>query len=171
MVRDGIRSVQVRAVARAAGMTDAGINHHFGNRDGLLKALMSEGASKLRHAVDQIVLDWVQSNLMIERLVEEISVLYRGGYAELAIELHKSGWQERGPALLEPLVEPLLSINANSKTDETDIRVALASLHLWLAFDPVYGGEFRRSVGLHSRNDRKLQLEWWTRTLVEMLSE
>ncbi|WP_162558832.1 TetR/AcrR family transcriptional regulator [Sphingorhabdus sp. EL138] len=171
MIERGIKSVQVRAVARAAGMTDAGINHHFGSLEGLLEALLSEGAQKVRKAVDQIVLDWVQSTPNISALVDAISGLYKDGYAELAVHLHKSGWQERGSALLDPVVEPLLSINSNPRTTETDIRVALASLHLWLAFDPLYGSEFRRSVGLYSESDQALQSEWWTNVLAEMLTE
>lgn len=171
MVERGAASVQVRAVARAAGMTDAGVTHHFGSLDGLLGALMSEGAQKVRNAVDQAVSEWVQTGPNIEALVEVISDLYRGGYAELALHLHKSGWQDRGSALLEPIVEPLLSINKNPKTHEADIRAALASLHLWLAFDPLYGGEFRRSAGLRKNADQALQIEWWVNVLTKMLTK
>jgi len=169
MIENGIASVQVRAVARAAGMTDAGINHHFGTLDGLLEALLTEGAQKVRRAVDQVVNDWVKSGPNVSELIKAISGLYREGYAALAVHLHKSGWQERGTALLEPVVEPLLSINANPDTNEKDIRIALASLHLWLALDPLYGGEFRRSAGLHSEADRDQQLKWWTRILADIL--
>jgi len=170
MTEHGLNSVQVRAVAREAGMTDAGVTHHFGSREGLLEALLTAGAQKVRKAVDDVVLEWVQSGPDTDALISALSGLYRDGYAELALHLHTSGWQERGSALLDPVVEPLMSVNKNPRTQETDIRVALASLHLWLALDPLFGGEFRRSVGLQSEADRALQMAWWSGVLKGMLA-
>ena len=170
LIKQGIQAVEVRAVARAASMTDAGINHHFGSLNGLLEALMTEGARKVRQAVENVVADWIESGPDIASLVEAIGKLYRDGYAALAIQLHKSGWQERGTPLLAPVIEPLMAINRNAQTTEKDLKIALASLHLWLAFDPLYGNEFRRSVGLHARNDRAAQLDWWSQSLTRMLT-
>lgn len=36
------RTVSIRDIAEAVGMTDAGVLHHFGNRDNLLTAVISE---------------------------------------------------------------------------------------------------------------------------------
>ncbi len=171
MKQSGIASVQVRAVAREASMTDAGINHHFGSLDGLLEALLKSGAQKVRDAVDLAVTQWAGSNPDIRSLVEAIGDVYSEGYADLAIHLHKSGWQERGTPLLDPVVDALLAINSKQDTTEAKIRAALATLHLWLAIDPLYGEEFRRSAGLSRSADQKLQLEWWVVTLKQMLTK
>lgn len=171
MKEGGITSVQVRAVAREASMTDAGINHHFGSLDGLLGALLTSGAQKVRDAVDLAVKQWAGSDPDIRSLVEAIGGLYSEGYAELAIHLHKSGWQERGTPLLDPVVDALVAINSKPDTTEVEIRAALATLHLWLAIDPLYGEEFRRSAGLSKKADQKLQLDWWVGTLTQMLTK
>ena len=169
LIEQGTASVQVRAVARQAGMTDAGITHHFGNLDGLLEALMDQGAMKVRQAIGQVVGDWVNRGPDIAALVTMIDGLYRRGYAELALHVHQTGWKDRGPVLLEPLVAPLMSINKNPETRERDVRAALAAMHLWLALDPLFGDGFRRSVGLRKRVDRKIQMDWWVAALTRTL--
>lgn len=169
LLREGVQAVQVRAVAREAGMTDAGITHHFGNRDGLLTALLDEGARKTRDAISETVQGWVEEGPDIERLVETLHALYRGGYAALALQLHNSGWQDTGRPLLEPVVAPLMARNQNPDTTEEDLRAALASLHQWLALEPVFGSPFRRSAGLKRDTKVKLQLAWWVHSIEAML--
>lgn len=169
LLEQGASAIKVRVVAREAGMTDAGVTHHFENRDGLLKALMDEAARKVRHAVTEVVANWLDGEPDIAALVETIGRMYRDGYADLALQLHGSGWQDRGPVLLEPVIEPLLSINQNPVTGEAELRAALGALHLWLAVDPIFGDEFRRSVGLKARSDDRAQMNWWISTLDNML--
>lgn len=169
LLREGVQAVQVRAVAREAGMTDAGITHHFGNRDGLLTALLDEGARKTRDAISETVQGWVEEGPDIGRLVETLHALYRGGYAALALQLHNSGWQDTGRPLLEPVVAPLMARNQNPDTTEEDLRAALASLHQWLALEPVFGSPFRRSAGLKRDTKVKLQLAWWAHSIEAML--
>ncbi|MEO0961870.1 MAG: TetR family transcriptional regulator [Pseudomonadota bacterium] len=169
LLREGVQAVQVRAVAREAGMTDAGITHHFSNRDGLLTALLDDGARKTREAISNTVESWVAEEPDIARLVETLHELYRSGYAALALQLHNSGWQDTGQPLLEPVVAPLMARNKNPQTSEEDLRAALASLHQWLALEPLFGSPFRRSAGLKQNSKVKLQLAWWIQSIEAML--
>lgn len=169
LVERGASAVSVRSVARAAGMTDAGVAHHFGSLEGLLEALMNDGALKVRKAIDEAIADWLGSEQDIGRLLETISQLYRNGYAELALQLQEVGWEYRGPVILEPIVKPLMRMNRNPRTSELDIRAALASLHLWLALEPIYGDAFARSAGLRASSGQMSQISWWTAALSNML--
>ncbi len=169
LLREGVQAVQVRAVAREAGMTDAGITHHFGSREGLLKALLDDGAGKTRDAIRRTVANWVEEGPDIRRLVETLHDLYRSGYAALALQLYNSGWKDTGRPLLEPAVAPLMALNENPETSEDDIRAALASLHLWLAMEPLFGSPFRRSAGLKTDSKVKVQLAWWVDAINVML--
>ncbi len=169
LLREGVQAVQVRAVAREAGMTDAGITHHFGNREGLLTALLDNGARKTREAISETVQSWVEEEPDIARLVETLHDLYCGGYAALALQLYNSGWQDTGQPLLEPVVAPLMARNQNLQTSEEDLRGALASLHQWLALEPLFGSPFRRSAGLKQNSKVKLQLAWWINSIEAML--
>lgn len=48
----GAHALSVRAVAREAGVTHASATHHFGDRDGLLRALSAQGFGLLADALD-----------------------------------------------------------------------------------------------------------------------
>jgi AcrR family transcriptional regulator len=159
LVKNGPLAVQVRAVAREAGLTDAGITHHFGSRDGLLLALMENGSAKVREAVNNVVDKWLQTGPDIASLVKAISNLYVNGYAALALHLYGTGWEDRGTVLLEPAVECLFETRRNKDVTKEDIRIGLASLHLWLALDPLFGDAFRRSAGLNKTS--QCQIDWW----------
>lgn len=165
LIDGGPLAVQMRSVAREAGITDAGVAYHFTNREGLLKALMDHGANKVRLAVERIVENWLVEAADISDLISELGHMYSNGYAKLALQVQGSGWQERGAPLLEPVVEALWASNHNPSTSKEDVQVCLASLHLWLALDPLFGGEFRKSVGLHPKSRRDQQAQWWIKQI------
>ncbi len=158
-MRDGPHGVQVRSVARAAGLTDAGVSHHFGSRAGLLEALLNHGAAKLRAAIADRVEKWQEDEPDLVRLVESLSLVYAAGYPRLALELHAAGWRDKGAPLLEPVVEALLDAHPKAEVDQ--VRIALASLHQWLAFEPLFGQDFRRSVAMKEDEARLKQLNWY----------
>ena len=168
MTEGGLPAVQMRAVAREAGITDAGVAHHFGNRDGLLVALMGHGSAKVRTAVSEAVSDWLRTGPDIRSFVTMLREMYANGYAALALQVHGSGWEDRGPVLLKPAVDALYAQRRNPDVTKDDIRVALASLHLWLALDPLFGDAFRRSAGLAASASSR-QVDWWIQTLESRL--
>ena len=159
----------MRAVARLAGVTDAGVAHHFGNRDGLLSALLDHGARKVRNRVSQIVAEWLSGAPDVSAFASMLGALYADGYAALALELHRSGWRDVGDPLLDPVAASLTQLNRNPSTTEADIRAALASLHMVLALDPLFGSAFRQSAGLAGDAGRAAQLDWWSRVMTSML--
>ncbi len=169
LIEGGPGAIQMRSVARAAGVTDAGIAYHFGNREGLLKALMDHGATKVRSAIERIVSDWLANGPDVAALISELGTLYAGGYSKLALQMHGVGWQEKGNPLLGPVVDALWESNQNPSTTRDDIQTCLASLHLWLAMDPLFGGEFRKSVGLHPKSHKDAQAQWWCSAMKRLL--
>ncbi|MEP3244696.1 MAG: TetR/AcrR family transcriptional regulator [Sneathiella sp.] len=169
LIDGGPLAIQMRSVAREAGITDAGIAYHFTNREGLLTALMDHGSSKVRLAIDRIVEAWLAGGTDISGLISELGQMYGSGYAKLALQVQGSGWQETGEPLLRPVVEALWASNQNPSTTKEDIQICLASLHLWLALDPLFGGEFRKSVGLHPKSHRDRQAQWWIEQIKTLL--
>jgi TetR/AcrR family transcriptional regulator, repressor for neighboring sulfatase len=169
LLAGGPQVVQVRAVAREAGMTDAGVAHHFGDRDGLLSALLDHGASKLRRGIEEAIDSWRDAGTDIDGLIEALGSIYGAGYAQLAMQLHSAGWRDRGSPLLEPVVDALrTACGADVAVD--DIRLTLASLNHWLATDPLFGEEFRRSAGLRGAGAAKRQRTWWVSTVKRCLA-
>ena len=169
LVEAGLTAVQMRAVARLAHVTDAAIAHHFGNRDGLLKALMDHVVAKVRRAIRTITDRWTGAPDSFRRLIGDLDALYAQGYAELAQALTHSGWRDTGPPLLKPVVDILIKQNAHPDTAANDIRRVMAALHMDLALYPLYGAAFRRSVGLRSKRERAKQLDWWAASIEQML--
>ncbi|MGE2817946.1 TetR family transcriptional regulator [Mycobacterium heidelbergense] len=166
LAEGGVAAVQVRAVAARVGMTDAGVTHHFGNREKLLAELLRHGGRQLKAALADLVAAWLDHGADLLNLVESLEGLYRRGYGELAVALYAAGWRDTGAGILDPVVDALHQLRApGSSIDDT--RLAVAAVHQAMATEALYGRAFRRSAGLSgaAANDSASQLRWWTRQL------
>jgi AcrR family transcriptional regulator len=163
LAEGGVTAVQVRAVAARVGMTDAGVTHHFGNREQLLAALLRHGGRRLRAALDDVLAEWLASGgADLLELVGSLEAFYRHGYGELAVALHAAGWRDPGAGMLDPVVDALHRLRpAGSSIDDT--RLAVAALHQAMATEALYGEAFRRSAG--TTLDSAAQVRWWARHL------
>ncbi|MFB4299988.1 TetR/AcrR family transcriptional regulator [Actinomadura sp. NTSP31] len=172
LAEGGVAAVQVRAVAARVGMTDAGVNHHFGSRDRLLEALLRHGGRKIRAGVEEVLDSWLDRGADIGELVDALAVFYRRGYGELAMALHAAGWRDEGSGMLDPVVDALHALRPDAAAIPVeDTRLAVAALHQALATEPLYGPAFRRSAGLTGRaaTTPGPQLRWWTTHLARAL--
>ncbi|MDL4818928.1 TetR/AcrR family transcriptional regulator [Actinomadura opuntiae] len=170
LAEGGVAAVQVRAIAARVGMTDAGVNHHFGTRDRLLEALLRHGGRKIRAGVEEVLDNWLDRGADIGELVDALAFFYRRGYGELAVALHAAGWRDEGSGMLAPVVDALHALRPGAVPIE-DTRLAVAALHQALATEPLYGPAFRRSAGLTGRTATTPgpQLRWWTTHLARSL--
>ncbi len=166
LTEGGVAAVQVRAVAARVGMTDAGVSHHFGNRDKLLAELLRHGGRQLRAALQDVLAAWLDHGADLLELVESLEALYRRGYGELAVALHAAGWRDRGGGMLDPVVDALHQLRPRGSSVD-DTRLAVAALHQAMATEALYGSAFRRSAGLAGAavNDSTAQVLWWARQL------
>jgi len=175
LVEGGPRAVEVRAVADRVGMTDAGVNHHFEGRGGLLVALLRHGGGRVRAAVEHATQDWVRRGARVSELVDCIADVYDDGYGELALALHAAGWRDDGGGgILDPVVDALHAARRKSgghRPLRSDTRLAVAALHQALATESAYGAAFRRSAGIDEpeASRHRQQRRWWVRTLVTVL--
>ncbi|BCK54862.1 TetR/AcrR family transcriptional regulator [Nocardia wallacei] len=167
----GPAAVQVRAVAAEVGVSDAAINHHFGTREQLLEALLRFGGATLQAELHAVVSRWPDRPIDPAELVHALHALYAGGYAELALALHRSGWRDTGGGLLDEVVDRLQAqaerysaVTGRTPPDRSAVQLTLAALHQAVAMEPLFGDEFRRSVGLDAAA-RDRTLEWWIETL------
>lgn len=174
LAEGGVEAVQVRAVARRAGMTDAGVAHHFGDRQGLLTALIEDAGRRSRAALEVVVEAALSGELDVAGLLRALARPYGEGYAELAVALHAAGWRDRGEPVFGRVVEVLHAARlARGQTDPdlTETRLAVAAFHQAVALDPLYGEAFRRSAGLRATPARESdpQLEWWIAAMQTLL--
>ncbi|MFJ1456357.1 TetR/AcrR family transcriptional regulator [Nocardia sp. N2S4-5] len=172
LVEGGPAAVQVRAVATRVGMTDAGVNHHFGTREGLLQALLRHGGRKIHQGVQEVLSSWLDHGADLGELVDVLAEFYRRGYGELGVALHAAGWRDERAGMLDPVVEALHALRPDAAgTPIDDTRLAVAALHQALATESVYGPAFRRSAGLTGRKatGHDPQIRWWTTYLARAL--
>ncbi|MER6666681.1 TetR/AcrR family transcriptional regulator [Amycolatopsis japonica] len=162
----GVAAVQMRAVAARVGMTDAGVAHHFGNREKLLAELLRHGGRRLRDALQDLLTSWLDHDADLLEFVEALHTLYRDGYGELAVALHAAGWRDPGSGMLDPVVDALHRLRPPGGSLD-DTRLAVAALHQAMATEPLYGSDFRRSAGLTgaAADDASAQVRWWARQL------
>ncbi|MCA1655499.1 MAG: TetR/AcrR family transcriptional regulator [Pseudonocardiaceae bacterium] len=170
----GPHAVQMRAVAQRLNMTDAGVAHHFGTRDGLLEALLRHGGGRIRDAVTQATERWLEHGPSVDELIRAIAAVYARGYGELAIALHAAGWRDHGTGMLTPVVDALHHLRpprGGRRPPRSQTRLAVAALHQALATDSAYGSAFRRSAGINEpeASDPRPQLTWWTTTIRAVL--
>ncbi|OLE26870.1 MAG: hypothetical protein AUG49_07080 [Catenulispora sp. 13_1_20CM_3_70_7] len=167
----GPSAVQVRAVGAAVGVSDAAINHHFGTRDQLLEALLRFGGAKLRLELRAVLETWNDGPVDPAGLVHALYRMYADGYAELALALHRSGWRDPGSGMLNEVVDRLYAearrhsaAGGRRPPSREDIQVTVAAMHQAVVMEPLFGDEFRRSVGLDATAaDRSI--EWWIQVL------
>ncbi|CAM5231986.1 TetR family transcriptional regulator [Streptomyces xanthochromogenes] len=168
----GPAAVQVRAVAAAVGVSDAAVNHHFGTREQLLSALLRFGGAKLKSQLRAALDEWGDDAAADPAgLVRVLAALYADGYAELALALHRSGWRDTGSGLLDEVVDRLYTrartngaATGRTPPSREAVQLTVAALHQAVATEPLFGDEFRRSVGLDA-TARDHLLGWWTETL------
>jgi AcrR family transcriptional regulator len=175
LVVHGPAGVSVRAVAERVGMTDAGVHHHFGSRDGLLEALLRHGGRRLREELKAVTERWLQDDTRVQPLVAVIAAFYQRGYSQLALALVAAGWRDKGSGMLQPVVDALhaerIRRAKGAAPDLDDTRLAVAAMHPALAVDPSYGAGFRRSAGFtgSAATDPSTHVMWWVRALSAML--
>lgn len=171
LAEGGVEAVQVRVVARRAGMTDAGVTHHFGDRHGLLTALIEDAGRRSRAALEAVVDNWLAGERDVAGLLRALARPYGKGYAELAVGLHGAGWRDRGEPVFGKVVNVLHAARlarwtGQGEPDIADTRLTVAAFHQAVALDPLYGEAFRRSAGVKSGEAKTAdaQLEWWIAT-------
>jgi AcrR family transcriptional regulator len=172
LAEGGVAAVQVRAIATRVGMTDAGVNHHFGTRDRLLEALLRHGGHKIQAGLNDLLASWLNRSADLADLINTLATFYRQGYSELAVALHAAGWRDEGSGMLDPIVDALHALRPNAADIPIeDTRLAVAALHHALATEPLYGPAFRRSAGLtgQAATEPTRQLDWWTTHLTHTL--
>ena len=166
--------VRVQTLARSLGITDAAIYHHFGNRDGLLEALLRFGGRRLRREIQRVTSNWDGSASDLEDLLAEVlEVLETRGYARLALWLWMSGRENQGRGILDDFVE-VASIARRDKAkaeglsppseEETRRRAALFAITIF--GEPILGEASRRSVSLSTGKAATAEYrKWLTHTL------
>jgi AcrR family transcriptional regulator len=155
LIEGGPEAVRVQSLARELGITDAAIHHHFGNREGLLEALLHFGGRRLRDAIAAAIGASPEGELDVQALVDALLPIFEdGGYSWLALWLWSAGWRDKGSGLFDDVAEAIdrrrrrRARKSGAPPRREDSRFLAAWLALTLMAEPLYGRPARRSVSL-----------------------
>ena len=103
--REGYHATSTSKVAKSAGVSEGLIFRHFGNKEGLLQAILAEGERKLKDLFVDIVME-IEPKEVIRKTIEMSSKIDKSDYNfwklqyKLKWELEVSGDQKMEPLKL-----------------------------------------------------------------------
>jgi AcrR family transcriptional regulator len=173
MTVDGPAGLRLQDVARGAGVSHPTILHHFGSREGLVRALNQRSLETLRNSV-LTHLDGAQSG---NDSIKQTFAAYRDGVAQRLLWLIQSAAPETpgGLKFFDEIVDALHAVRMKIATPGAapDIEDTRAVIHLTTiaAFgDAVIGPRLRRGQGEKERAARDRFVSWFARLLDLYLS-
>lgn len=165
----GPDAVRVQHVAADVGVTDAAVHHHFGSREGLLRALLREAGRRLRAELRAALEEWDGETEGLQRIAELIADVYVDqGHARLALWLALSGVESTGQGLFAPLVDAVqqtrlraVRVSGGPRPRRSDAQYDVALMNVALAAEPLFGPPFLRSVGLPDDAEAEDRFRRW----------
>jgi len=167
----GPEGLRLQEIAAAAGVSHPLILHHFGSREGLVRALTREAAAELR---DKLVTAMETSEYSVEQQLDRVFDAFRDGLAQrLAwlVTVDPGGGAEGTQLIMREIADRLHARRiatappgAAITRGDTD---ALIHLVATAAFgDALYGAQLHRSAGLPATSDTDRHFRLWFAALI-----
>ena len=171
----GPEGLRLQDIAAAAGISHPLILHHFGSREGLVRALTREAAAELR---DKLVAAMASTEYSLEQLLDRVFDTFRDGLAQRLAWLatvDPGGGAEGTQLIIRDIAErlhdrriaaaPPGTVIARADTD------ALIHLVATSAFgDALYGAQLHRSAGLPATSETDRSFRQWLAALIRARS-
>ena len=167
----GPEGLRLQDIAAAAGISHPLILHHFGTREGLVRALTRQAAAELR---DKLVAAMASSDYSIEQQLDRVFDAFRDGLAQRLAWLttvDPGGGAEQTEMIMRDIADKLharrISTSPPGAAVERRDTDALVHLVATAAFgDALFGAHLHRSAGVPvtSETDRRFRL--WLAALI-----
>ena len=171
----GPEGLRLQDIAAAAGISHPLILHHFGSREGLVRALTREAASELR---DKLVAAMASTEYSVEQLLDRVFDTFRDGLAQRLAWLatvDPGGGTEENQLIMRDIADRLHA--RRLATAPPGIAIARADsdalVHLvaTAAFgDALYGAQLHRSAGLPATSETDRSFRQWLAALLRARS-
>jgi len=171
IVTTGPEGLRLQDIAAAAGISHPLILHHFGSREGLVRALTRQAVAELR---DKLVAAMASSEYSVEEQLDRVFNAFRDGLAQRLAWLATvdPGSGTEGNQLIMRDIADTLHARRVARAppgvaitrDDTD---ALIHLVATAAFgDALYGAQLRRSAGLPATSETDRSFRLWLAGLI-----
>jgi AcrR family transcriptional regulator len=167
----GPEGLRLQDIAAAAGISHSLILHHFGSREGLVRALTRQTVAELR---DKLVAAMASSEYSVEQQLDRVFDAFRDGLAQRLAWLatiDPGGGAEGAQLILRDIADRLhdrriatAPPGAEVTRGDTD---ALIHLIATAAFgDALYGAQLHRSAGLPATSETDRSFRLWLAALI-----
>jgi TetR/AcrR family transcriptional regulator, repressor for neighboring sulfatase len=167
----GPEGLRLQDIAAAAGISHPLILHHFGSREGLVRALTRQAVAELR---DKLVAAMESSEYSVEQQLDRVFDAFRNGLAQRLAWLatvDPGGGTEGTQMIMRDIADRLHARRvatarpyAAITRGDTD---ALIHLVATVAFgDALYGAQLHRSAGLPPTSETEHHFRLWFAELI-----
>ncbi len=167
----GPEGLRLQDIAAAAGISHPLILHHFGSREGLVRALTRQAAAELR---DKLVAAMASSEYSLEEQLDRVFDAFRDGLAQRLAWLatiDTGGGTEGTQMIMRDIADSLHARRiatappgAAIAREDTDALIYLVAT---AAFgDALFGQQLRRSAGLPATGEADRGFRLWLAALI-----
>ena len=172
----GPEGLRLQDIAAAAGISHPLILHHFGSREGLVRALTREAAAELR---DKLVAAMASGEYSVEQQLDRVFDAFRDGLAQRLAWLATvdPGGDAQGTQMIMRDIADKLH-DRRLATAPPGVAItradtdALVHLVATAAFgDALFGAQLRRSAGLPATSETERGFRQWLAALIRARSQ
>jgi AcrR family transcriptional regulator len=171
LVDTGPEGLRLQEIATRAGISHPLILHHFGSREGLVRALTQEAAAELR---DRLIAAIAAGEASLERQLDRVFDAFRDGLAQrlawlATVEREREG--EASATIMRDIGDVVHARRLAAAPPGTGVSRADTNwlIHLVAAAafgDAVFGPQLRRSAGLPAANPGDRGFREWFAALI-----
>jgi AcrR family transcriptional regulator len=171
IARSGPEGLRLQEIAAAAGISHPLILHHFGSREGLVRALVHEAVAELR---DKLIAAMGSAESSLEQELDQVFAAYRDGLAQRLAWLatiDPTG-ETIGPAtIMRDVADSLHARRVAAATpgaapDRADTEMLVHLIAVAAFGDAIIGKRLWRSAGLPATDDTGGRFRAWLAGLI-----
>jgi AcrR family transcriptional regulator len=170
IARTGPEGLRLQEIAAAAGISHPLILHHFGNREGLVRALTQQAVTELR---DRLLAALGSAEYSLEQQLDRVFDAFRDGLAQRLAWLgtvDREGQAANNAMVMHAIADGLhsrrLAAAPGAAIDRADTE-SLVHLIAAAAFgDAMFGAQLRRSAGLDQTSETDKRFRLWLAALI-----
>jgi AcrR family transcriptional regulator len=171
IARAGPEGLRLQEIAAAAGISHPLILHHFGSREGLVRALTQQAVAELR---DKLIAAMGSAEYSLEQQLDQVFDAFRDGLAQRLAWLatiDPAGEQAGTATIMRDIADTLharrVATAPPGMVPERADTEALLHLIAAVAFgDAIFGPRLRRSAGLPPTGETEHRFRTWLAALI-----
>ena len=175
IARAGPEGLRLQEIAAAAGISHPLILHHFGSREGLVRALTQQAVAELR---DKLIATMGSAEYSLEEQLDQVFDAFRDGLAQRLAWLatiDPTGEQAGAATIMRDIADSLharrVATAPPGVVPERADTESLVHLIAAAAFgDAIFGSRLRRSAGLAATGETEQRFRAWFAGLIRQYS-